>query len=294
MVPKTHHMSASYSSGYDTQYPRCDDKSELAAPVGTGSASLECGKLPGGLSGSVFRLGDIVTCADQVDALDALQREIIQCERCPRLLEHCRSIAATKRHAYRHWDYWGRPVPSFGDPRARLLLVGLAPGAHGANRTGRVFTGDGSGDFLYDALHETGFASQPTSTSRGDGLTLTDCYIASAVRCAPPQNKPAPAEFAACRGFLARELGLLRQVRAVLVLGRLALDTYLALLQSQGMTLRKRDWPFVHGGRYRLPGAGPALLCSYHPSRQNTQTGRLTKSMMVAVLELAKETISED
>lgn len=235
-----------------------------------------------------------MTRPDPMDALNTLQREIIGCGRCPRLLEHCRQVAAAKRRAYRQWAYWGKPVPSFGDPRARLLLIGLAPGAHGANRTGRAFTGDGSGDFLYDALHETGFASQPTATSLDDGLTLTDCYIASAVRCAPPQNKPLPEEFAACRGFLARELVLLRQVRAVLVLGRLALDTYLAVLQSQGTTVRKRDWPFIHGSRYRLPDCVPALLCSYHPSRQNTQTGRLTKSMMVQVLELAKETISEN
>lgn len=229
-----------------------------------------------------------------VDALRSLQQEIVQCQRCPRLIAHCRQVAAAKRRAYRHWDYWGKPVPSFGDPTARLLLLGLAPGAHGANRTGRAFTGDGSGEFLYDALHETGFASQPTATSLDDGLTLNDCYIASAVRCAPPQNKPLPAELVACRRFLAHELDLLEHVRAVLVLGRLALDTYLAVLQSQGITVRKRDWPFVHGSRYRIPDCERVLLCSYHPSRQNTQTGRLTKSMMVQVLELAKETISEN
>ena len=175
--------------------------------------------------------------------LAAITAEVVSCERCPRLVEHCRHVAAVKRKAYRDWDYWGRPVPSFGDPEARLLLVGLAPGAHGANRTGRVFTGDSSGDFLYGALYATGFASQASSTSIGDGLVLKDCYIASAVRCAPPQNRPLPAEFQACRGFLRREIQHLRHLRAVLVLGRLALDAYLSVMVSQGRHTKEEGLP---------------------------------------------------
>lgn len=232
-----------------------------------------------------------MACSPHPGALASLQREIVGCRRCPRLVEHCQRVAATKRRAYAEWNYWGRPVPSFGDPNARLLIVGLAPGAHGANRTGRMFTGDSSGDFLFDALHETGFASQPSSTRHDDGLTLIDCYIASAVRCAPPQNKPRPKEIAACRDFLARELRLLGQLRAVLALGRIALDSYLGLQRSLGTVFLKKDFPFAHGALHRLP-SGPTLLSSYHPSRQNTQTGRLTKPMMIRVLQLAKETVS--
>ncbi len=224
--------------------------------------------------------------------LTLLQRKIIACRRCPRLVEHCQSVASIKRKAYRDWDYWGKPVPSFGDPNAHLLLIGMAPGAHGANRTGRMFTGDSSGDFLYRSLFETGFASQPSSTSADDGLTLLDCYISSAVRCAPPQNKPLPDEFAACRGFLEDELPLLTQVRVVLTLGRLAHESYLAVLRSQGAVLRKKDYVFAHGKYYSRPNNGPDLLCSYHPSRQNTQTGRLTKSMLINVLQIARKLIA--
>ena len=229
----------------------------------------------------------------RLTALAELQSEIVACGRCSRLLEHCRQVAATKRRAYREWEYWGKPVPSFGDPDARLLLVGLAPGAHGANRTGRVFTGDSSGDFLYDALFETGFASQPSSRCRGDGLELRNCYIASAVRCAPPGNRPSPAEFRACGDYLAREIQLLPRLRAVLVLGQLALDAYLAALRLRGASLRKRDYPFAHGVKYPSPGSSIALLCSYHPSRQNTQTGRLTKPMMLSVLRHAASAIAK-
>ncbi len=224
--------------------------------------------------------------------LAALQGEIVACERCPRLVEHCRRVAAAKRRAYREWDYWGRPVPSFGDAEARLLLVGLAPGAHGANRTGRVFTGDGSGDFLYAALHETGYASQATAIARSDGLRLKDCYISSAVRCAPPQNRPTSEEFANCRGFLAREVALLPRIRAVLALGKLAFDAYLAVVRDRGVRVRKSTVRFKHGARYQLPGDGPELLCSYHPSLQNTQTGRLTMPMLVGALQLAREAAS--
>lgn len=224
--------------------------------------------------------------------LAALQREIVGCELCPRLREHCRRIATVKRRAYLGWEYWGRPVPSFGDPLARLLILGLAPGAHGSNRTGRMFTGDSSGDFLYDVLHDTGFASQATATARDDGLTLIDCYIASSVRCAPPANKPRPAEVRTCRSYLARELRLLPRVRAVLALGRLAMDSYVTLQREQGPPFLKKDFPFGHGAFHRLP-RGPALLCSYHPSRQNTQTGRLTKPMMIRVLQRAKQAIAD-
>ena len=222
------------------------------------------------------------------EALAALQEEIVGCRRCPRLIEHCARVATVKRRAYRDWEYWGRPVPGFGDPNARLVIVGLAPGAHGSNRTGRMFTGDASGDFLYGILHETGLASQPTAVSIDDGLVLRDCYITAAIRCAPPQNKPRPAEIVACREFLDREFRLLSRARAVLALGRIALDSYFALLRSRGVVFLKKDFPFGHGALHRMP-EGPPVLCSYHPSRQNTQTGRLTRAMMVQVLQLARE-----
>jgi len=212
--------------------------------------------------------------------LQVLQKQIVDCDRCPRLREHCRHIAETKRRAYRDETYWGRPVPSFGDPAARLLIVGLAPGAHGANRTGRIFTGDRSGDFLYQALFNAGFANQPTSTHRDDGLQLRDAWITCPVHCAPPDNKPSPDEIAACRPFLEQELRLLKNVQAVVVLGRIACDTYLSIRGA-----RKADFPFAHGAVF--PGR-PALLCSYHPSQQNTQTGRLTQPMLTAVFEKAR------
>ena len=224
-------------------------------------------------------------------ALARLQHEVESCRRCPRLVGHCQRIAEVKRRAFLDWNYWGKPVPSFGDPDARLLIVGLAPGAHGSNRTGRMFTGDASGDFLYDALHRTGFASQGWARDVGDGLTLIDCYITAAVRCAPPKNRPRPDEFAACRDFLVRELSLLPNVRALLALGQLALDSYLNVLRSQGTALLKKDFRFGHAALHRLP-EGPPVLCSYHPSRQNTQTGRLSKSMMVGVLERAKDLVN--
>ena len=221
-------------------------------------------------------------------ALAQIQREVVACERCPRLIAHCRKIATEKRRAYRDWEYWGRPVPSFGDPNARLLIVGLAPGAHGANRTGRMFTGDGSGDFLYRVLYETGFASQPEATRRGDGLKLTDCYITAAARCAPPGNKPARAEFAACQPYLEREVKAFSDVKVVVALGRLALDSYLNVLLKTDLIQRRADYPFAHAACHRLPDSLPALLCSYHPSRQNTQTGRLTKAMMLDVFRTAR------
>jgi len=220
--------------------------------------------------------------------LAALQRKVTACERCPRLIEHCREVAAKKRRAYLDWDYWGRPVPSFGDPAARLLIVGLAPGAHGANRTGRMFTGDSSGDFLYRALYENGFASQPESVSIDDGLTLNDVYITAPVRCAPPQNRPSPEEFYNCRWFLEKELVYLTHLTVVVVLGRLALDSYLRVLKQRGAIDRISAYPFAHNRLISFTEGLPPVLCSYHPSRQNTQTGRLTKAMLRGIFRRAR------
>jgi uracil-DNA glycosylase family 4 len=186
---------------------------------------------------------------------------------------------------YRSWDYWGKPVPSFGDPKAELLIVGLAPAAHGANRTGRMFTGDRSGDFLYRRLYEVGFANQATSLNRHDGLKLRNCYITAALRCAPPQNKPQPSERRNCQPYLEKELGLLKRVRAVLVLGRIAFDAYLHVLAERVKLPPRSSLRFAHGASFELPGGLPRLFCSYHPSQQNTQTGRLTPEMFRRVLE---------
>ena len=213
-------------------------------------------------------------------AIERLQKDVIACRRCPRLVKHCAGVARVKRRAFQEWTYWGRPVPSFGDPRARLLIIGLAPAAHGANRTGRMFTGDRSGDFLYHALHETGFATQPTSTQRGDGLELRGAYITAAVRCAPPGNKPERLEMENCRRFLVRELELLTEVRVVVALGKIAFDAYLALRPVKGAK-------FGHAACYH-PSAAPVLLASYHPSQQNTFTGKLTMPMLVDVFRKAR------
>jgi uracil-DNA glycosylase family 4 len=215
--------------------------------------------------------------------LGVLHEQVIGCDRCPRLRDYCMQVGQTKRRAYRSWDYWGRPVPGFGDPQARLWIVGLAPGAHGANRTGRVFTGDRSGDFLYAALHRAGFASQPTSTSRDDGMVLSDCYISAAVRCAPPGNKPSPAERTACSSFLDREWDLLGRKRAILALGRIAWDAALALARRQGIELSPRP-VFAHGASVRLTPS-IRLIGSYHVSQQNTFTGKLTTAMFDRLLK---------
>ena len=225
-------------------------------------------------------------------SLRRLEQQVTACTRCPRLLDHCREIARVKRRAYRDWEYWGRPVPSLGDPAARLLIIGLAPGAHGANRTGRMFTGDGSGDFLYDVLHRTGFASQPEAVSRDDGLRLVDCYITAAARCAPPSNKPTRKEFEACRPYLERELVILNRVRVVVVLGHLALDAYLRVLLCESSIKKRADYPFEHGKMYNLGNKLPSLICCYHPSRQNTQTGRLTKPMMLRVFRQVRRRLA--
>jgi uracil-DNA glycosylase family 4 len=218
------------------------------------------------------------------DELARLQQQVIACTRCPRLIAHCRTVAEEKRRMYRDCEYWGKPVPSFGDPKARLLIVGLAPGAHGANRTGRMFTGDRSGDFLYPCLYETGFASQPTSRFRDDGLELCDCYITAPLRCAPPLNKPAPEELRNCQPYFERELELLTRVRAVLVLGRIAFDAYLRVVGQGEEFPRRSTLIFSHGASLALPAGLPRLFCSYHPSQQNTQTGKLTAKMFQQVL----------
>jgi uracil-DNA glycosylase family 4 len=222
-------------------------------------------------------------------ALNVLQAEIVNCQRCPRLREHCAAIAKTRRRAYREWEYWGRPVPAFGDPQARVLILGLAPGAHGSNRTGRMFTGDGSGDILYRVLHRTGFASQPLSKSREDGLTLRDAYITAAAHCAPPGNKPAPAEIRNCRPFLERELELLRNVKVVVALGKIAFDSYLDVLKARGAITSRAAFVFGHNRQFRTAPGQPLLISSYHPSQQNTSTGKLTEPMLVEVFRAARK-----
>jgi uracil-DNA glycosylase len=224
--------------------------------------------------------------------LRSVQDEIVACERCPRLRSYCADIGREKRRAYRDDTYWARPVPGFGDPRARLLIVGLAPAAHGANRTGRVFTGDGvggSGAFLMAALHRAGFATLSTSHSIDDGLRLSDAYIAAAVRCAPPGNRPTPAEIGNCLPHLDSELNALPRVRVVVALGRIAFDAYLRLLKSRAMVVRPRPL-FHHAVGHRLPN-GHTLVGCYHPSRQNTNTGKLSSPMMDAVFQLTRQVL---
>ncbi|MGD0619393.1 MAG: uracil-DNA glycosylase [Bryobacteraceae bacterium] len=211
--------------------------------------------------------------------LELLAAEITSCVRCPRLVEWRERVAREKRRMYRDEDYWGRPVPGFGDPAARILILGLAPGAHGANRTGRVFTGDRSGDFLYRTLHSVGLASQPESVGRDDGLVLHDAFISAACRCAPPDNKPLPQEIRNCRGWLERELVLLPRIRVVAALGRIAFDDYLSLLRDQGHIKSRSGCVFAHGRVHDLGMHQPKLISSYHPSQQNTQTGKLTLPM---------------
>jgi uracil-DNA glycosylase len=226
--------------------------------------------------------------------LAAVHSSIVSCERCPRLRQYCRRVAHEKKRAHAADSYWGRPVPGFGDPDARMLLVGLAPAAHGANRTGRVFTGDGaggSGDFLMSALHRAGFANIPTSRSIDDGLALIDAYIAAAVRCAPPDNKPLPEEIARCLDHLDNELTELRHVQVVVALGRIGFDAWLQLLKRRGVVLTPRP-QFGHGVVVRIGEDLPILVGCYHPSRQNTNTGVLTARMMDAVLRKAKRLLN--
>jgi uracil-DNA glycosylase len=227
-----------------------------------------------------------------LESLKILNSEIIACVRCPRLVAYRAEVGRLKRRAYRDWDYWAKPVPGFGDPRARLLLIGLAPGAHGANRTGRMFTGDSSGDFLYKVLHATGFASQPTSTSRDDGLKLRDVYISAVARCAPPGNKLALEEIRACRPYLMRDLELFDQVQVVVALGRIAFDVYLGILQEQRKIARRSAFVFAHNAAHETGPGQPLLICSYHPSQQNTSTGKLTEAMLREVFEGARRRLN--
>lgn len=222
--------------------------------------------------------------------LTVLQERVTQCARCPRLVAYRTAVARAKRRQYREWAYWGRPVPGFGDPTAALLVLGLAPAAHGGNRTGRVFTGDRSGDWLYEALHRYGFANQARSEHRKDGLALRGCYVAAAVRCAPPDNKPAPDEFEACREYLIEELRLLERVRVVIALGKIAFDQYLKACRVPGRPVIAPAPQFRHGAVIRLPW-GVTLLGSYHPSQQNTFTGRLTRPMFHRVFKTARRLV---
>jgi uracil-DNA glycosylase family 4 len=218
--------------------------------------------------------------------LEILNQELMACDRCPRLRAHCQKISTEKKRAFREWEYWGRPVPGFGEAGARVLILGLAPGAHGSNRTGRPFTGDGSGNFLYPVLHRAGFASQRAATHRGDGMRLRDAYITSVVRCAPPQNKPTPQELANCTYFLDRELAALGNVKVVVALGKIAFDGYISYLLRTGAIAKRTGYVFAHGAKYQLPN-GKFLLATYHPSLQNTNTGKLTRAMLLKVFRTA-------
>lgn len=229
---------------------------------------------------------------DNSELLRVLDEEVIACRKCPRLTVYREKVAQEKRRAFREWTYWGKPVPGFGDPRAKLLILGLAPAAHGGNRTGRVFTGDLSGTFLYSALHQAGFANQPTSVHREDGLQLKNAYIAAACRCAPPDNKPLLEELANCRPYLDRELVIL-QPKALLALGKIAWDAYLEILKIRGVISSRAAFRFFHGAEAELPGDGPRLFGVYHPSQQNTQTGRVTQAMYAKVLQRVRQFLEQ-
>jgi uracil-DNA glycosylase family 4 len=223
-------------------------------------------------------------------SINEIQAEVVLCRNCPRLVAWREEVASKKRAAFADEEYWGRPVPGFGDPTGRLLVVGLAPGAHGANRTGRMFTGDRSGDWLYGALHRAGFANQIESTHRKDGLTLTDCFITATVRCAPPGNKPSPTERDACRPFLEKELAVMAQVRVAVALGKFAFDQLWRILKDSGETLPSPRTRFRHGLEI-VVGPDLTLLASFHPSQQNTFTGKLTEGMFDQIWARARELI---
>src|SRR5947209_3090144 len=216
-----------------------------------------------------------------------LHKEVVACNQCPRLIAYCQKIGREKRRAYMDWEYWAKPVPGFGDPDARVLILGLAPGAHGSNRTGRPFTGDGSGYFMYPVLYETGFASQSMATSREDGMKLTGAYITAAVRCAPPGNKPTPEEIANCAHFLDAELAALTRLAVVVALGKIGFDAYLNYLRRHEVIKSRAPFAFGHGVEYQMPN-GISLLGTYHPSMQNTNTGKLTKEMFRKIFQRAR------
>jgi uracil-DNA glycosylase family 4 len=224
--------------------------------------------------------------------LDQLNCEVVACTRCPRLVTYREQVARDRRRAYRDWEYWGKPVPGFGDPDARVVVLGLAPGAHGSNRTGRPFTGDASGKFMYPVLHATGFANQPCASDRNDGLVLKNLYITAAVRCAPPDNKPLPQELANCAPYLERELACLKNAKVIVALGRIGFDSYLNYLKASGKLDRKKPYIFQHGARYEMPD-GRLLLASYHPSNQNTQTGKLTRQMFMQIFKEAAQLVDK-
>ena len=219
--------------------------------------------------------------------LQVLNAGIAGCERCTRLRSYCAEVARTRRRAYAEWEYWGRPVPSFGDEGARVLVLGLAPGAHGSNRTGRPFTGDGSGEFLYPVLHEAGFASQPKAERRDDGMKLTNLWISAVVRCAPPGNKPTPEELRTCASWLDEEMTLLADLRVVVCLGRIAFDGLLGWARRTGQLTGRAGFTFGHGAEFSLPG-GLTAIASYHPSLQNTNTGKLTRPMFLEIFKRAR------
>ncbi|SRR6266567_4218552 len=220
--------------------------------------------------------------------LDDLNAQVIACDRCARLREHCENVASVRRRAYAEWEYWGRPVPSFGNPLARVMLLGLAPGAHGSNRTGRPFTGDGSGDFMFPVLHDAGFASQPNATSRNDGMQLHDMWITAVARCAPPGNKPTTEELRNCAPWLDEEMRLLKNLRVVVCLGHIAFDGLLNWAQHNGFIASRREFVFAHGAEFALQN-GLSVITSYHPSLQNTNTGRLTRPMFLNVFSRARQ-----
>lgn len=220
--------------------------------------------------------------------LTALNEQIVACELCTRLRTHCAEVARKRRRAYAEWEYWGRPVPSFGDPKARVMALGLAPGAHGSNRTGRPFTGDGSGDFLYPVLHEAGFASQSRAVSRDDGMKLSGLWITAVARCAPPGNKPTPEELHNCAPWLDQEMKLLKDLRVVVCLGRIAFDGLMGHIVRTGMMKTRSGFVFAHGAEHKLPG-GLIAIASYHPSLQNTNTGKLTRPMLLKVFKRARK-----
>ena len=232
------------------------------------------------------------TKSPEAQTLKELNARIIACESCPRLRAYCTEIARVRRRQWRDWSYWGLPVPSFGDPKARVLVFGLAPGAHGSNRTGRPFTGDGSGNFMFPILYEAGFASQPLSESRDDGMKLKDMWISASVRCAPPGNKPSPEEQRNCAHWLDEEMALLTRLRVVVCLGKIGFDAFVAYLLRAGVLSSRKGIEFAHGAEYALPN-GLHLMATYHPSLQNTNTGVLTEAMFLKVFRRSRELVEK-